>query len=386
MVTITPGIKVMAEYDDNINLENDTDTPAKDDLIVHTNPTLEVALPYKDHVFSLSLGADYRKGTMHDDISDLNMYATGDMQFSFPGGLNMGLRNQFEETRFDNALYEEPGVSKTRSNLTSLSSDYTWGERMKVEGIYGHLYKRIEDQDQVTDRQNNDSIRGTIHVPVATNIVHYIKGFYERQKSDLLDHHSYDDRGYLFGLKLEGPYRFSIWGEIGYEEVDYKLGIMEDYKDAIWGTGVEILFTELTTGKVRIGQDVYSNVEFNVDLNHQFRESTIMSVNLSRSTQPSYSTSYPGGALKTDSAQLNLTQRILEKWTLKIDGGYRIQRSFSDNIYWKYRVYLGKIGLEYLIQEWMTTGFYYQYAQREADRSTDDYTNNRVGAFISFIF
>ena len=69
-----------------------------------------------------------------------------------------------------------------------------------------------------------------------------------------------------------------------------------------------------------------------------------------------------------------------------MEGSYQIQEPTSEVEHRKDKIWVGKISLDYPIQEWMKVGTHYQYATRKSVREQDEYEDNRVGMFATLTY
>jgi len=378
-------IIVSGEYDDNVNLKNGTDEETKEDFILNFNPVIDVLFPYKEHIFSLNFDSDYKKGIKESDLSDFNMNFTGAADFSFAEKLKISLKNEYTDRRFDNALYEESGINRRRSNFSRISFDYKFMERLKAEGGYGHNWDEIENDHQAKEDRNTDAFDGKFFLPVTDSIVTYLSYFSENQSCDENESRNYDDNRYATGLKWTGPYRFSAWIEGGHEKIDFESSYMEDYSNVVGKIGLEIKFTESTKGEISAGQDGYGNAIYNGNIDYNYADMAVR-LSIDKHTSVSFSTLYPAGVLETTTANLKVSKKFIEKFTLSLQGSFQNYESFSQNVLREDKIWIGRTSVDYPIQEWLKVGAHYQHSRRDSKLIENEYKDNRVGMFVMFTF
>ena len=92
-------------------------------------------------------------------------------------------------------------------------------------------------------------------------------------------------------------------------------------------------------------------------------------------------------------ASLGLTQKLLEKVTLSAGAAYyhnRYQRKTElesgKERKRRDKIFDGRVGLEYKIQEWLMVGANYKYRDRDSNASTYAYTDNQGMAYVKVAF
>ena len=383
-------VRLSGEYDDNVNLGSDVDTiggvgeEVQDDFVFHVMPTIDVLLPHKDHTFFLNLGGDYRKGT-DTDLSETNVNVSGGVDLSFSGGLQLRLSDTYNRSSFDQDLYEVPGISDSESNTYSVEAAYTFVQRLGVEGKYDHRWEEFEE-DGGTATRDIDIFDGKLSIPVTRAIVAYISCAFEIQDSDERTNRNYQDNRYVVGAKWTGPYRFSVWAEGGYEDINFELPTQRDYDNVVGEIGIEVKLTESSEAALSFGKDGYDNTIYEGSIVCHPTEDASARFSVSKRTPTTFTGTFLSSVYESTRLSLQLQKRFIDRVTATLEGSYQIQEPASEVEHRKDKIWIGRISLDYPIQEWMKVGTHYQYATRKSVREQDEYEDNRVGMFATLTY
>lgn len=381
---VTAETTVGIEYDDNIYLESKDEGP-EEDTVMHIIPSLNIEYPYDSHAFSLGLFADYRKG-LSTDLSEINWGGEGLLDFNFSGGLNLKLKDTYLDTRFDQELDGEPGVSKSRSNHYGFEASYPFGERLQIEGGYLRGWEEYEEEPDVWE-VDTDDFYAKLSFPITWSTVGYVSYDYFKQVSDEQKYRDYDSHHYQIGVDWRGPYRFWLGGKVGYEDIDYDDPTEEDYDDITWEARLGVKYTEIMDSEFWVGGDGYGNPIYGGNLNYRYSADTVTQVYALKQTNRSFSSSSDSATY--ESARFGLTHKtkIIQMFDLSLDGSYEIQdpstttAGYDDDKIWR-----GRVDVSYPWRDNIKIGTYYQYAQRDSDETSYEYENNRVGAYATVSF
>ncbi|MBI4843132.1 MAG: outer membrane beta-barrel protein [Nitrospirae bacterium] len=384
---ITPHVTVRGEYDDNINLSSGTtaDDEIKDDIVTHLTPVIQAVLPYKGHKFLLDFTGDYRKGAK-EKLSELNMSLIGVADLSFPGGLKINLNDTYSKTKFDRELFEKSDVSYSQANSYQIESTYVFVKRLKIGGMYKHRWEESESEGRAAERYT-DTAEGRLSVPITWSSVVYLAYTFNKEGFEVAQDRDFSSDKYLLGVRWEGPYRFSLWAEGGYKEIDYGSPEEKDVSDTVGNVGIGVRFSEITQGRFSFGIDAYGKFVFDTGLNYQHSEDTTIRVSASKTTNTSFSSSYSSKIFKATRYNLEIEKEFLEKFSILLSGGYIIHTYTSDDSdEGQDKIVSGEASISYPIEDWLHVGAHYNYAQRNSDNTESEYTNNRIGMFVQFIF
>ncbi|MDO8281037.1 MAG: hypothetical protein Q7U10_00180 [Thermodesulfovibrionia bacterium] len=381
---VTPEITISSEYDDNINLKNGIDDETTDDIVLHLIPVINFLIPYQDHKLSFDFDSDFRKGTK-TDLSENNLNLAGALDLNFPGGLKFNFHDSFTKTRFDQALEDEAGISKNKSNTYGIATSFTYVSRLKAEGEFNRTWEEFLDKEEISER-NTDTFKGTLSLPVTESIVSFMSYFYEKQDSEQNKDRNYKDNRYIIGAKWAGVYRFSIIAEGGYETIDYELSSAEDFNNPVGTMTLIVQITDMMGGKFSVGKDGYGDYRYEGGLSYEQPDDISANLAFIKETISSLSSTSSGSTLESTTYNLQLIKKLVEKITMTFEGSYQLQASSSDGEDIEDKIWLGKVSFDYPIQEWLKVGTHYQYAMREASDIKGEYTNNRVGMFATLTF
>jgi len=380
------NVTVSGEYDDNVYLENDTTENPDDDFIIHIMPSLTVIYPYKEHKASLNFFGDYRRGTS-EDLSDFNYGIEGIMDFNFSGGMNVKLHDTYTQTRFDRELEGDPGINKSRSNHAGVDIAYPFGNRLRAETGYTRGWEEYEEDGSEDRDIDTDDFYAKLAFPITWSTEGFVAYDYYKQSSDEIAYRDYDKHHYRAGAKWEGPYRFWLGGEVGYETIDYDAPEEEDYDGFTWRVGAGAKITEKTDTEAWVGMDGYENFIYGAKLNYQYSDATAFNLSGSKETRNIYSSAFKEPVYEATRVSIGYTTNFIEKFYLNLLGSYEFQDSFSDDREeQEYDTWIARSDLSYFWRDYLKFGIYYQYAKRDATDEAYDYENNRVGIYASGTF
>lgn len=378
---VKPEVTLSGEYDDNINLANKDTEEVKDDIILHLIPSIGLLLPYKDHRFSVDINGDHRRGT-DNHISDTNMSIEGLMDYNFSGGLKLKLNDTYISSRFDQALFEEAGVSKSNSNTYGIASSYIFIERVKAEGEYSHKLEEFEGVTLSSERKI-DTFEGKLSVPVTQSVMSHVSYYFQEQDFDKLETSSYEKNRFMAGIGWKGPYRFSLLIEGGHESIDYSLHSVKDYSNPVINIGLKVIITEATQGSFSFGWNGYGKSVYDAGLKHQFSEDTYLMLSGSKHTDTSITSTSSSNTYDSSVINLQFVEKFVDKITMTLLGSHQVQQSSTGS---EDEIWISKVSFDYPIQAWLKVGTYYQYAMREATNKESEYKNNRLGMFATLVF
>ncbi|MCI5144061.1 MAG: hypothetical protein D3923_00720 [Candidatus Electrothrix sp. AR3] len=378
----TTALTLNAEYDDNINLSSGTKQNAaiKDDILLHVIPAIDLTHSYLDHAVHFNLTGDYRKGT-DSNISDINTKTSADIALNFPGGLSLGFFDLYTNTTFDQQLDDESGLSDNRSNRYEVNAAHKFGVRLRAEGRYEHTWKEFDDQP---DKRvyDTDTVEGRVTVPVSTSWEAYITGFFETLDSEQAKERNRDDRRSVLGLQWSGAYRFSLWLEGGYEQIDYEASEKEDFAEPMGEIGGKITFTPRSSMSLSLGKNGYGNLKYAGLLSHNYDDKLNIQLSVNKDTNTSFSTTLDEDIYERTKFQLALRTTFMNRFLANFIGSYQVldYGEFSEPV----KTWLGKMSVDYPIQGWIKVGGHYQYSFRKSDHTETEYDNNRIGLFVTF--
>ena len=385
------GLKVSAEYDDNVNLANDRDQKKREETIVHLIPSVEWLNTHKEHQLIMGFMGDYRTAPLASNerqISEWNYGLHASLDLKFPKGFNLILFDEYAETRFDHTLYEESGTSRAKSNDLGAKVKYAFVERLKFEGKYVHGWEQIKDPNRVVEERDSDTLEARLNVPVLESTSVYGKYRYKIVESDTVTARNYERVRLAAGLKWKGVYRFYAWGEIGKEEVDFESPLMKDYDNVAAEIGLGIRFTDNTTSEVSVGQDGFGNTTLAAWFEYDSApQEFVVRLSGRRETRVSFSTQYPSGELIMHNLDLELVkENIISRFTLTLNANYQTQEAYTADRIINDRIYTGRVQVDYPVQDWLRLGAHGQYSQRISDDYVNEYENKRLGVFVAFMF
>ncbi|MCI5223491.1 MAG: hypothetical protein D3924_12675 [Candidatus Electrothrix sp. AR4] len=223
-----------------------------------------------------------------------------------------------------------------------------------------------------------DTLEGRLTVPISTSCKTYTSAFFETLHSEQAATRNYDDMRYLFGAQWAGPYRVSIWVEGGYENITYEADD-HDVAGIIGETGVNVIFTPRSSLELSLGRNGYGKLKYAGMIQHNYEDKLDIRLSADRHTAKSFSSLINEASYEVNALRLSLRTNFMEKIIAGVKGSYQFQ-NHNESI----ETWVGRASLNYPIQDWITTGGYYQYSVTEFDDKTREYNDGRIGIFVIF--
>ncbi len=384
---LTATVSAATEYDDNVRLSSGADQEPESDMVFRLTPSLGIRLPVGEHSVSLGISGENRRG-LETGISDLNFSAGAGVDLDFPVGLRIGASGDHTQTRFDQELQEEAGTPDSAATTFQTTVAYTYVERLRGEVSFGHRQQAF-DQEAQTPTVDRDvaSFAATVFVPLTREyLVSRLSYSLEEQDSPQRPERNYTDESYRIGAEWTGPVRFSFSFDIGQQAIE--LG--EDqgsFDETVFELGTVVRFTDSTHGEVRIGRDGFGELTYRGDFSHRRDRGFEASFSFGQQTQPSFSFVFASTVLQTTQANLSLSDRFAEDFTVTLGAGYQLQESPFSKEQRDDQVWNGRLEVGYqVVESRLGLAARYQYSSRTSSVGSATFTNNRVGIVATLTF
>ncbi len=380
----TLGVRASAEYDDNVTLVSTPDGDRGSDVVLHISPQIGFKLPHRDHSFSFSLNADYRRGT-DTDIEDLNFTGAAGIELNLRNGLKLSLSDTYTQTAFDQELQEETGTPDGDRNALTVGAVYVPVDRFQVAATY-QQQRQVFDKsgtESAADR-DTDSFEASVTIPLTRSIVSTIRYSSEELASPQRSDRDYADDAYTLGARWQGPSRFVVWLELGEQTVDFATPGQSDFDDVTAKFGTEVKITESLNGRAAVGRGGFGEMVYDGSLSYGNDAGRQVSLTFGHDTQPSFSFVFESSIVQTSRVDLSFSSKLAERFSFTLGAGYQTQESVLSTEERDDQAWNGDLNIGYPVQEWFSLGFSYQYARRTSSLESFDFTNNRIGIFGSF--
>jgi hypothetical protein len=357
---ISPFISQRVEYESNVF---QVPSRSQDDVIFKTIPGFVLELPLGRHKIDLGFRTEILRYLDLDSQNTEHYFVLGNLLLDFPGGLKLGLKEDFARTS-DPPGTELTGRIKSTTNVLSPSAEYGFTRRYAIGLDYVWTSVSFDDDTGVQQLDRDEHTVG-------------VTGFYKIQpKTDLLVNFSY-------GIK------------------DFDSANERDVTRYISVIGVRGELTSRLLSTLRVGYEVrdpdrgsvgaYSGFVVGGDFVYQATERTRLSLVAERSVQESvFATNFAFLAnLLTLSAEHFLTPKVL--LTARVFGGYgdyfEKAQKVSGRFDWR-EDWLGglSVGVEYQIQKWLAVSADYTHARRDSNFDNFDFKDDIVGGKVTLSF
>ena len=367
---LIPGITLQEIYDDNIYLgcgSNNTSEAEESDLITHFMPAL--GLDYSLHERG-NVSFYYTGDFAYYSDNDKNDWQTHKGEFNFnywaPRGIILDINTIHidAEDPYGNLELYRIGLKTERQNSDIKAKiAYGFGNRFKILAYYNY-YKQDYDleRDYTQDWDVNEFGAGFQMrlLPKTWGFFRYYfgerdyfthpagTGVTESNDSDFDWNRVNIGLTWERGPKLEGELNF------GYQLMDYKNtvdveGDRYDSKDT-WIAATSITYTATPT--IGLALSLTRGLRETGSSDNEYFEDTGIGVNMKKMIKSKFILN-AGGVYSANDYNLPVTRP-------REDESYKIS-----------------IGLDYLIQDWLTAGVGYTYEKKDSNYGINDYTDTR---------
>lgn len=368
---VIPGITVQENYDDNIyfgNGSNNTTELKESDWITHLMPGLlfNYTLPGRGTV-NAGYQGDYAYYDETDDNDWKNHKGIFGFDYEAPGGLILGLDNTYAKASdpFGSDNQYKLGVPQTKRWSDTMKSKvgFNFSNNLKAFGYYNYYKQDFKLDQDYTQNYNSDEFGLGVQMRVMPKTWAFVRYHYgvrdytsHPATSNLRDANDADFSWNRVNTGLTWDTEAKLSGELnlGYQWKSYDNtfdpnGNRYDARDS-WIAATSISYKATT--------------------------STTFTLSVTRAVRDSGADS--SEYYDDTGFALGVIQTLYSKFTLTATGAYSkneynlpvINKKDQDN-------YLGNIGLDYKIQDWLSAGVGYTYMKKDSNYITDEYTDNQ---------
>jgi len=377
---IIPEIKVEAIHADNIYLENGTSDPNEtevSDWITHIRPalTLEFPFPARGGVRLGYMGdlAYYSDNDINDWMSHTGFF---NLNYDAPGGLIIGIDETYTDTEdpYDSLNEYMLGLAQIKRwyNILKTKAGYNFRNRFKIMGYYNFYKQDYDLEEDYTQDYYSNEFGGGVRLRVLPKTWTFVR--YHHGARDYFTHPAgtgvteSNDSGYQWqrvnagltwdsGAKLDGELNF------GYQWNEYD-------------------------NEFDVNGDGYNDNDSwiaNTFMSYRATSTTMFTLSMVRAHRETGSTT--NEYYEDTGAGLKLKQAIFQKFTLRLSGiisknEYNLPANRpreDDN-------YKAIIGIDYLIQEWLSVGAGYKYWKKDSNQVENDFTDNQFIVSMRIVY
>jgi hypothetical protein len=388
----TPSVSVSGEYDDNIFLSRDNEV---DDYIARATPRLALSILSQHTDLSLSYAPSFVRYDENDDLDTTRHLGNVTWGQEVSQHLRFNLTDTYIQS--EDPLEDEfdpQGIRRTRNeywvNIGRASMGYVFGAENSLNVGYGRQ-----------DRENDDITLddSTVQTPFAglTYWFNVKNGLELNYTYTDVDYSRDDDlpasgdyEGHNAGIRYIRRFSPHTSGYIGYAYTirDSDEGLTEEYGVHDVNAGLEHAFSPQYAISASAGyfiqvNDITENQDgptFELALTRNFARGSLaiggeggwQEVYLSRGLQSGF-TQYYGGYAR-------ITYQILEPVSIFAGGSYRHDK---DDLNVRSDVLQANGGFTWTFLRWFSLTVTYNYADRNDDIESAEYTDNRVTATLT---
>jgi len=376
---VVPGITLQEVYDDNIYLgngANNTIELKESDLITHIMPSL--GLDYSLHERG-NVSFNYTGDLAYYNDNNSNDWQTHKGEFNFnyqaPGGIMLDINTihtDAEDPYGNLELYRSGLKTERRGNDLKSTIGYSFGNRFQILAYYNYYkqdYDLLRDYTQDWDSKEFGAGFQMRLLPKTWAFFRYYFGerdYFTHPAGTGVTESNDSDFGWnrvnfgvtwKTGAKLEGELNF------GYQLMDYKNtvdveGDRYDSKDT-WIAATSITYTATPT--IGLALSLTRALRETGSSDNEYFEDTGIGVNMKKMIKSKFILN-AGGVYSVNDYNLPVTRP-------REDESYKIS-----------------IGLDYLIQDWLTAGVGYTYEKKDSNYGINDYTDTQFMILLSAMY
>ncbi len=394
--TVSFGIDLTAEYDDNPNLGADTGDPleeSREDFVVKAVPRFRAELPYEDHRFRLDLAGIFREGS-DTPPSEYNLRGKASADLKFASGLEIEIFDFYLHTRFDQALFfvelpdldlAEPGISESEGNAIGVDLSYTPKRRLRFDGRFVSSDTRFQfGTDEPPDDRESEVYSAAVEIPLSLEWVGYLAADGEDQASDLQAARNFDQQRYVAGLRWEHE-RIVLYAEAGSGEADFDDGPGVEFDETVWVIGSEIDVSDETRLEASFGRNLYGETTYELVLQRAASAGSGLRLMVRKSTENSFAPETVGRIFDATVVGVRWDQPLGDQLRLAAEARYFALESADGDLSQEDDTTLGRLELNWVAgPEWLRLGGYAQISERSSNLPQNEFDNTRVGVTVTF--
>lgn len=341
---VNPFFSMKEEYTDNVF---NTNLDEKADFYTTLSPGLKVLFPRQKKRYKLELfyQADLERYHRYSSEDANNHKAKGELEIKFPGGLDLGLSDEFTINHDPRGVNIAEELDFYKNNIFSFSMGYSFAERFKVRFDYtNYLLDYEADRNSFRDRTDN-SFAFYVYYKFLPKTSVFIE--YEHVIVDFDESNDFDSKEeHFFGgitWEITGKTKGTIKGGYGIKDFE---GAIEGFKGYISEIDIDHNFTPRHSIKIKAVRKTNETNVFGSDF------------------------------FVTTGMAIDYFQRLTNKITLRASTSYG-RDSFRGEISRRDHTWTGGARIVYEIRKWLITEAGYLYTKRNSTVDDFDYKNNR---------
>ncbi len=385
-LSVVPGIEIQGVYDDNIykgngkeyaNPQTTLEEKKDADWVTHAKPSfaLNYVIPERGGI-TLGYRGDFAFYNDNENNNWKNNQGLLDVNYLAPGGLILGINDiygRWEDPLGNAEQYAVGRVTKRWTNELKTRLGYQIMSNFRAIAYYNNSRQKYNDiTDYSQDYTENEFGAGleTRFLPKTWAFIRYHhgeRGYDTLGATQTTDEYNSDYKWDRISAGLTWDPGAKLSGElnVGYQMLKYD----NEYTSAAKTTARE-------------DKDTWTAA---TSISYQATASTDLSLNIGRAVRNSAS---DNNEQFTDTAiGFSFQQKLLNK--LSLIGGLTYSRNeynlpagnprTDDN-------YLGNIGLNYAIQEWLGVGVGYTYNRKNSNVDTEEFVDNQFMASVKIVY
>ena len=379
--TITPGIDVKGEYNDNISLD---DTDKKDDFITTLRPDIKLEYsPNNSLNLSLDYSLNFRHYTRHRNLSkethSVKMNASAkpfkrvlidvtDIYARVP----IDIRNKYVS---DNII-----TNMTDSNAFSISTSMVLPMTAALSTTAGYTYSDLWFKDEGSTDSETHSVFLVLNDRISSKINGALKYNFSAYRPDLTGQGTvfkYDRHDGSLAIEYRIASNFGVDGEFGESWIDYDT--RDNSRMTFWNVGADYKFTIISDASIEIdySRSLSDSPTSGASRNRRgdmfFRAGNILKLTVN----PYFSDNIYFNVARTDKIKginVDVSMPVTGKVTLLLNGLREDQTFIPEEE--KVRRYSLGCSFDYKLSSKITAGIGYKYNGRNSNINTEDFNNN----------
>jgi len=368
---VVPGLNLTEEYDDNIYLtngKNDTTEKKVSDWISHVGPSLllNYSLDGRGSINAGYLGdyAYYKDNDQNDWKSHTGLF---NFDYQAPGGLIAGIDNTYIKTSdpFGSENQFKLGTQTKRWNdLLQTKLGYRFSDRFKLLGYYNYYKQDYKEEVDFTQDYDSNELGMGAQIKVLPLTWAFIRYYYGER--------TYNNHPLGSGVTENNDASFNwnrvsaglTWDPEGKLKGELNFGYeWRDYENSVASTGGRYDNRDTWNAATRISYNATATTTLTLSIIRAIRDSGADTTEYFEDTGGSI------GIIQALDYRLNLLATV---------GYSKNDYNLPANNPKSQDNYIGTVGLEYKLFEWLAAIGSYTYNRKDSNYETDEYTDNRV--------
>jgi hypothetical protein len=355
---LTPFLTERVEYESNVF---QAPSHSKDDVIFKTIPGILIELPVGPHRLDVGARFEFLNFADMGDQDATHFYLLGKLALNFPGGLSIGLKEDFQNTT-DPPGTELTGRIRSTTNTLAPSVEYGLARRFAIGTDYNWTHVDFDGGANALDRDEHTwGLTGFWKVAPKTDLL--LNAAYGYKDFDGASQRNVDRIIVVAGVRGEITPRLTSTFRIGFEDREPRKDHVTPYRGAV--ASGEWAFTP--TDRTRLTLVTERFVAESIFATNFWYLANMITFAVEQKLTPK---------LTASARVFGGTNEYPDK-VAKLNG---VQAWRDDSLFG------AGLAVDYQIQRWLGIGADYTHTRRNSNFDNFDFKNDVIGAKVTLAF